>query len=200
MSTAVLPPQIETTPETRHRFSRAEVDQMAGIGILEGQRLELIDGDLINKMGQKPQHISAIQLVLEFLVALYGVARVRCQAPIEIASGDRERNFPEPDIAVLAESKPDYLRRHPLGNELMVAIEVAETSLYRDVTFKRDLYARAGVPEYWVVDLMGRQIIVYRGLADGNYTQVSTFEENESVALAAEPNKPIAISALLPAL
>jgi len=195
MSAAVLPPPVGFTPPPRKKFTREEVQQMLDSGIFAGQRFELIEGDLIDKMGQNPPHISTIQLVLEWLNSLFGVSRVRSQAPIGAGSPDRERNLPEPDIAVLREWRAEYGLRHPRGDELMVAIEVSDTTIYSDTTTKRDLYARAGVPEYWVIDLNARRVMVYRAVSEGIYTQLSLVGENESVTLEGHS---IAVARLLP--
>jgi Uma2 family endonuclease len=129
------------------------------------------------------------------LISLFGVDRVRSQAPVDASATDRERNLPEPDVAVLSEWRAEFGLRQPRGNELIVAIEVSDTTLYSDTTGKRDLYARAGVPEYWVIDLNARRVMVYRSVSEGIYTQVSIAGENESVTLEGHS---IAAARLLP--
>ena len=195
MSTAVLPPPIDFIPSPRKKFTREEVQQMQDSGIFAGQRFELIDGDLIDKMGQNPAHVRAIQLVLGSLMSLFGIDRVRGQAPVDAATNDRERNLPEPDVAVLAEWRSEFNLRQPCGDELLVAIEVSDTTLYSDTTNKRDIYARAGVPEYWVIDLNARRVMVYRSLSEGIYTQITLVGESESVMLEGHS---IAVAQLLP--
>ena len=195
MAAAVLPPLEEIGFDARKRFTCVEFQRMLDSGIFADQRFELIDGELIDKMGQNPPHAGTIQLVLEWLISLFGPALVRGQLPLNAAVQDQERNVPEPDIAVLVEKKPDFIRRHPRGNELLLVVEVAETSLLRDLTTKRDLYARAEVPEYWVIDLNCRSIIVHRSPAAGAYTHVSTLAENETIELEGHS---IHIAKLLP--
>jgi Uma2 family endonuclease len=156
---------------------------MEDAGLFDGRRFELLDGELIDKMGQNPPHASAIQLLLEWLVTLYGAARVRVQLPIDVAPADRPRNEPEPDVVALAQKKSEFTRRHPRGDELLLAVEVADTSLLGDLTTKRDLYARAGVPEYWVLDLNARRVIVHRASSGRGYAHIMTVAEHESIAL-----------------
>ena len=103
--------------------------------------------------------------------------------------------MPEPDLAVLAEFKTDYARRHPRGDELLLAVEVADTTVRYDATMKRDLYARAGVPEYWVLDIGGRRLIVHQRLAQGKFEQIESLPENAIVSAGGEQ---IPVSALLP--
>jgi len=194
------PPISSDLPLPRKRFTRSEVDQMLDSGIFAGQRFELIDGELIDKMGQKPPHASAIQRCMELLAAIFGLARVRVQMPIEAGPADRESSVPEPDIAVLAEAKPDFSQRHPNGRELTLLIEVSDTTLRHDTIGKRDLYARAGVPEYWVLDIKGRRLIVHRTLNEekGEYASLLSHREGETVAIESHPGRSISVSALLP--
>ena len=130
-----------------------------------------------------PPHASGIQLCMEILVRIFGVARVRAQLPMEVGPSDRDRNEPEPDVAVVQEARADYRKRHPAGGETELVVEIADTSLASDLSMKRRLYARAGVPEYWVVDLNGRRLVVHRGLdmAKGEYDSVQSYAETESV-------------------
>lgn len=200
MAASILQPPISSDPPLpRKRFTRAEVDQMLESGIFAGQRFELIDGELIDKMGQKPPHVSTIQRCMELLATISELARVRVQLPMEAGPVDQEWSVPEPDLAVLAEAKPDFSSRHPNGRELTLLIEVADTTVRHDAT-KRDLYARAGVPEYWVLDLNGRRLIVHRGVNEekGQYTSIRSYREDEAVAIESRPGQLVAVSALLP--
>jgi Uma2 family endonuclease len=201
MAASILQPPISSDPPLpRKRFTRSEVDQMLESGIFAGQRFELIDGALIDKSGQKPPHASTIQRCLELLATIFGLARVRVQLPMEAGTVDREWSVPEPDLAVLAEAKPDFSRRHPNGRELTLLIEVSDTTVRHDATRKRDLYARAGVPEYWVHDLNGRRLIVHRGVNEetGQYASIRSYEENEAVAVESLANQSVTVCALLP--
>jgi Uma2 family endonuclease len=98
------------------------------------------------------------------LLKIFGAELVRVQLPMEAGPVDQEWSVPEPDLAVLAEAKPDFSQRHPNSQELTLLVEVSDTTVRHDATKKRDLYARAGVPEYWVLDLSGCRLIVHSGL------------------------------------
>jgi Uma2 family endonuclease len=152
------------------KFTRDEVNRLLETDIFAGQRFELIDGELIDKMGQGPRHANAIQLLMVYLARVFTLERIMVQAPIEAGPRDQKWSQPEPDVAVLA-SQGRLPSRHPDGNELAIAVEVADSSLRQDSVRKRDMYAHAGVPEYWVVDLDGGKLLVFRGLADGFYTE-----------------------------
>ncbi len=189
MSAAVLLPQ--------QRFTRDEVYRMMDAGAFKG-RFELLDGFIIDKMGQKPPHASTIQLLLKWLLPLTGIGLLRSQLPIDVATEDRARNEPEPDIAVLSCDKPEFKKRHPRGDELILVIEVADSSLRTDKIVKRGLYARAGVPEYWIVDLQNRCIVAHRTPAEGAYASIATFGENETISPESRPAAAILVSQILP--
>jgi Uma2 family endonuclease len=186
MSAAALP---------RKRFTRDEVEQMAGLGLFAGQRLELIDGDLIDKMGQSPPHAGAIQFLLDCLAEVFALRRVRVQAPLEITVADRRYNFPEPDLSVLASARFPAGKRHPRGDETVLVVEVADTTLRGDSTLKRDLYARAGVPEYWVLNVKGKKLVVHRNSKQGKYSSTTVLTARDSISVGGQP---IRIAELLP--
>jgi Uma2 family endonuclease len=96
---------------------------------------------------------------------------------------------------VLIERKKDYGRRHPRGDEPLLAVEVADTTARYDATTKRDLYARAGVPEYWVLDLSRRRIIVHRNLSQGKFGQIECMPQDFFVSAG---GMQISVSELLP--
>jgi Uma2 family endonuclease len=195
MSAAVLPPLKGIGFESRRTFARIEFEKMLASDIFAGQRFELIDGDLIDKIGQNPPHASSIRRLMKLLARIVAPERILVQSPVDVAMNDRERNLPEPDLAVLLEDKPEFDVRHPCGDELLLVVEVADTSLVTDTTVKRDLYARPGVPEYWVIDLNGRRVIVHAAVSQGIYTQISSLSENELLTLDGHS---IAIASLLP--
>ena len=168
---------------------------MLDAGLFAGQRFELIDGDLIDKMGQSPPHSHALRLLHAWLAKIFGAERVQVQQPIEAAPAERERSLPEPDLSILPEEKDDYRRRHPRGDELLLAVEVADTTVRYDATTKRDLYARAGVPEYWVLDIPGRRLIVHRGLTQDHFEQIEMLPES---AVVSAGGMQIPLSDLLP--
>jgi Uma2 family endonuclease len=191
------PPKGDGLPLRKH-FTRTEVQQMLDAGLFVGQRVELIDGDLIDKMGQNPPHAVAIRLLTRALAAIFGLEKLMVQAPIEVSRADREKSWPEPDVAVVAEAKPDYRERHPRGDELLLVVEVADSSVAHDATTKRDLYARAGVPEYWVLDLIARRLIVHGDLREGSFQRVEAFAEEAAVNVGPQAGGSLRVESLLP--
>jgi Uma2 family endonuclease len=182
----------------RKQFTRDEVDRLLDAGFFAGERYELIDGDLIDKMGQNPPHASGIRRVKDWLEGCVGSAKVQIQLPVEAAVPDRELSLPEPDVAVLQEVKADYDGRHPRGDELLLIVEVAETSAAFDLSRKAILYARAGVPEYWVLDLERRVLVVHRQSDGTQYKLVQIFTEGEMVSMEGR-SESVKVQTLLPA-
>jgi hypothetical protein len=140
------PAPIESLP--RKRFTRDEVNRLIDTGFFVGQRFELIDGNLVDKMGQNPQHSFAIRLIFNWLLTFLEPNQVQVQLPIQTAGEDLERSVPEPDIAVLSGLKAEHRERHPRGDEVFLVVEVSDTSAAFDLSRKAILYARAGVREF----------------------------------------------------
>jgi len=178
----------------RGDYTREEVNRMEETGELTG-RYELLEGHLIDKMGQNPPHAWSLHRMHEWLLSVFGLRRVRNQSPIEVGAKDRRRNDPQPDIAVVAEDKSEYSVRHPRGDELVMIVEVADSSSRFDLSVKAALYARAGVPEYWVLDVSRRVLVMHRGLENGAYGHRTEVAEREYISIG---DFRILVSALLP--
>lgn len=182
MSAAILPAPPAADAVRRKRFTRGEVNRLLEIGFFNGARFELIDGELIDKMGQKPPHAMAIQLVNAWLSRQLGPERVRVQLPIELIGKDGDWSEPEPDVAVTASAAREYGPRHPRADELSLIVEISDSSFRQDSIVKRDLYARSFVPEYWVVDIQGRRLIVYREPGEGEYKVVTILGQSDNTS------------------
>jgi Uma2 family endonuclease len=198
MSAAILPASPAADSLRRKRFTRLEFDRMMELGIFDGQRCELIDGELIDKMGQNPPHAQAIRNLFSWLIAVFAPSQLQMQLPIEVQPGDSNWSLPEPDLAVLAETGREYGKRHPRGDELLLVVEVADTSLLQDLTIKRDLYARASVGEYWVLDLQSHRLIVHRNPERGEYRETAIRNDGDLASCASHPDLTIAVRDLLP--
>src|SRR6266849_9176626 len=151
----------------RKRWTRAECELIEAMGLWEGQHLELIDGDLINKMGKNRPHINATILLHEWLVRVFGFMQVLQEAPIDVAPQDNPTNEPEPDLAVFRCAATEFKRVNPTPADILLIVEVADTTIDLDLKTKALLYARAGIPEYWVLDVNQRRMIVHRDPAGG---------------------------------
>jgi Uma2 family endonuclease len=142
---------------TRH-FSRAEYERLIDLAVLEpGEPIELIGGQLMIAEPQGAAHYTAIVKTARALEAAFGPGwYVRSQGPI----GLDDDSEPEPDVAVVPGSPDDYGRVHP--SRPVLTVEVAESSLALDRQHKGSLYARAGLSDYWVLNLVDRVLEVYR--------------------------------------
>ena len=120
------------------------------------------------------------------------------QGPIAILGDEGETNEPEPDIAVTSESTTAYLARHPEPQELLLVVEVSDTTLGFDLTTKARLYARNGIPEYWVMDVNGRHLYRHRSPSPEGYVDVAVLTAEQSVATMARPEATVRVGELLP--
>jgi Uma2 family endonuclease len=144
-------------PLTVKHWQRAEYDRLVGLGVFHGEPLELIGGQLVVAEPQGSYHASVITKIDYVLRAILPSGWiVRLQAPVSLD----DESEPEPDLVVVAGRPGDYRDSHPTQPALV--IEVAESSLGFDRTRKGSLYARAAVPDYWIVNLVEGVIEVYR--------------------------------------
>jgi len=192
--TIALEPQIPLSPP-RKRWTRAECAALEASGIWEAQKLELIDGELISKMGKNRPHVRALVRMMKLLVEVFGWDRVNPEAPIEVASRDNPTNEPEPDLIVLRQIS-SFPTTAPKPTDLDLVVEIADTTLRFDLTVKAELYARAGIVEYWVLDLTGRRLIVHREPQAGSYRSIIAYSESEMVAPLASPQNELLVTDL----
>jgi Uma2 family endonuclease len=160
-------------PEQRRPITRAEYDAMGQAGLFDDERVELIDGVIVRMAPRGSPHDTIIERLNELLLPrLVGRARVR----IQLAFAAGEYSEPEPDVAVVPRDEP--WAEHPSRAALL--IEVAASSLRYDRGTKASVYARAGVPEYWVVDVSDRTIEVFRA-PDGERYATATLHRGSDV-------------------
>jgi Uma2 family endonuclease len=141
-----------------HRWRRAEYERVIETGCLRaGDPVELVGGQLIVAEPQGSVHFAAVRAVEETLRAAFGPGwEVRGQGPLALD----EESLPEPDVAVVPGSFRDYVIEHP--SRPVLVVEVSESSLAMDRHHKGSLYARAGLADYWIVNLVDRALEVYR--------------------------------------
>jgi len=149
---AILP------PEPVHRFTVPEYHRMIQTGILStDETVELLEGWIVPKMTRNPPHDLSMYRCQRVMFRVLP-PEVICFGQSAITTADSE---PEPDLAIVPGPDERYANRHPAPDEVLLAIEVADTSLARDRGLKARVYARAGVPIYWIVNLNERQVEVY---------------------------------------
>lgn len=151
----------------RHRLTVHEYYRMAEVGLLASDaRVELIEGEIIDMPPSGPPRASVLNHLSEKLIlALSGTATVRQQSPLHLD----DFSEPEPDIAVVKRRPGHYELAHPRPADVLLAIEVSLSSLRFDRNRKLPLYARAGIPEYWIVDVVKPVLHVLHTPQNGRY-------------------------------
>ena len=160
---------------TRRLFSIEEYDRLGELGVLhEDERVELIEGDLIQMAAIGSRHMGCVNRVDRwFNVRLADRAVVSVQNPVRLPP----RSEPQPDIALLRPRADFYSSGLPGPADVLLVIEVSDTTLVYDRDVKLGLYAGAGIPEVWIVDLDGRRIFVYRQPDGAAHSDVSVVEQ-----------------------
>jgi Uma2 family endonuclease len=187
---------------TTRRWRRAEYDRLVELGIFVGERLELLDGRLVVSEPQGSSHAAIVMHIGETLARVFGPGwHVRLQAPLALD----DNSEPEPDVAIVRGVALDYVTAHPSTAALVV--EVADSSLRLDRRFKAALYARAGLPEYWIANLADRVLEVHRDpeaspedALGARYRTIMMMQPATTVTPLAAPPVRIAVGDLLPAL
>ncbi|MEO2090461.1 MAG: Uma2 family endonuclease [Gemmataceae bacterium] len=199
--TALLTPP-PTTPMSGLRPFRWTVQlfhRLGDLGVFEGRRASLWDGQIVEEGPMNPPHRIALELTDGAMRAAFGAGwRVCVQMPLILSPTDA----PQPDVAVVKGSPRDSAV-HPTSAELV--IEIADSSLSQDLTEKAEKYATAGIADYWVLDVDGRQLFVFRdpvplpaGLGATAYATRFTRGPADAVAPLALPSASIAVADLLP--
>jgi Uma2 family endonuclease len=158
MTTQAVPLPLMGLKAGFRRFSVAEYHRPAEVGVLtEDDNLELIEGWLIHKTPRNPPHDGTLSRVLKSLTRLLPARwDFRCQMALTLPDSE-----PEPDLAIVRERPDGYLSRHPIASEAGLIVEVSDSSLDGDRIDKGRVYARAGIPIYWIVNIPDRQVEVY---------------------------------------
>lgn len=184
-------------PDFVWKFSVGQYHEMINAEILgEDDPIELLEGILVTKMPKNPPHSLVTHLIREALARLISLGWcVSAQEPITLTDSE-----PEPDVAVVQGSPRQYADRHPGAEETALVIEVADSTLSRDRGLKKRIYARAGIPIYWIVNLVERKIEVYSEPSGSDYQQRQDFESDAEITVMIEGRElgRIAVSDLLP--
>ena len=181
----------------RIRITRAMCRLLADNGLLTG-RYELINGEIISKMGQNPPHMITVMLFTAWLMRLFGADRVFCQGTMDIASSNADTNQPEPDVMALSQPVTAFAGRHPRPVDILLLVEVSDSTLRFDLRNKAALYALAGIREYWVADIAGRRLFVHRNPGPNGYAEVTEYTAEAMVSCLSRPDDSVLVSALLP--
>ena len=174
------------------KWSLDDYHQMIESGLLDDRSLELINGEIIQMSPEGIAHSFYCRGTAKYLRSLLGDRVEISEAhPITIPNNSE----PEPDIAVLRTPDSLYQSRHPLPQDVFWLIEIANSTLTKDVGIKKDLYAQAGIPEYWVMNLQTSELLVFRDLINDEYRS-TTCLDNGKISPLAFPDISIEISQL----
>ena len=182
---------------TRRRFTVAEYYAMAEAGILASdERVELLNGDVIAMPPIGNWHASNVDLFTNtFPAQLYGHAIVRVQNPVRLD----DNSEPQPDVMLLQWRDDFYRDGHPGPDDVLLLIEVSDSSVDFDRTAKLSAYAEAGIPEVWIVNRPDRRIESYADPAGDEYATVRHYDPGESIAPQAFPDIVLEVDRIIPA-
>jgi Uma2 family endonuclease len=194
-------PKWITADTPLRRISVDEYHRLIKVGFFAPEeRLELIEGLMVLMSPIYPPHNGCLARLNRLFVRHIGeeLADIRPQMPLTFA---HQQSEPQPDLAVVQPEPNQYRRRNPRGDEVFLVIEVSESSLYTDRRVKVPLYARAGIQEYWIVNLRDRQIEVYQQPVvagrKADYQIKEVYRSGDIVAPVAFPDCQLAVTDIL---
>ncbi len=186
--------------ETRKKFTIAEYHRLGDLGFFDqSDRFELIKGEIITMAPKRTPHSVCNSLLFgELYRLLYGRANVRGQEPISLL-GNSE---PEPDVVIANKKDDNYLAAHPTAEDLILVIEISDSTLKYDRETKRSLYAEAGINHYWIINLVDNHLEAYRDpFANGGnygYRHKSIVLASEAIAIPEFPDLSLQLSSIFP--
>ncbi len=180
----------------RRRFTVEEYYKLAEVGILApDERVELLAGEIIRMAPIGSKHAGGVtQFAEEFSVRLGRRVTVRVQNPVRLSTGEE----PEPDIAVLHRKDDGYASEHPGPGNVILLIEVADSSVGFDRRHKLPMYALHGIPEVWLGDINSRRVEVHDEPMAAGYARVRVFGVGETLSPGAFPDLEIPVSDVMP--
>ena len=191
-------PAQEFAPSELYRFTVDQYERMGEAGILtEDDRVELIDGYVVTKMGKGPAHFWTVESVEGMLKALLGDGwSVRREGSTRMLPS----NEPEPDIAIARGTRATYLERHPDPADIVLIVEVSDTTYHRDRGKKWQANARSGIPVYWIVNLTRRRVEVYTDPTPEGYGSRRDYHAGEAIPIVLDGQEigQVAVDDILP--
>ncbi len=183
------------------RWTTAEYYALSDTGVFDDERVELLDGEIWTLPAHGTPHFSAVRRAVAFLAEVFGTGfDFRQQAPMTLEDGTE----PEPDVLVVTGSWEDYEGHHPVPAEVCLLIEVSDATLRKDRGEKFRTYARAGIADYWIVNLVNRRLEVYRNPApidDGfGYKTALMLFDGDTITPLSAPSGTVAVADLFPPL
>ena len=194
-SAAVVPPESHPPPREKRKFTVAEYYRMAEVGILHHtERVELLDGEIIVMAPMGDRHANGVRRIGQ---ALQRMARLAVTISIQCPLRLDDHSEPEPDIALLRFREDGYIT-HPGPADVLVVMEVSDSTLAFDREVKSKRYAAAGIPEMWVMNLPGDCLDRLDQPGPAGYARHTIFRRGDKISPAALPDLAFAVADLLP--
>jgi Uma2 family endonuclease len=192
-------PNSDLTLELKvKRWSVAEYHRISELGILDADgRTELIEGEILLMAAKVTAHTITLRLLASLLDEIFDrdtTVSIITQDPIQL----NDLSEPEPDLVIVKGTILDYASNHPCPEDIYLVVEVADSTLRQDCQVKDKHYARAGIVEYWVVDIQNRQLNIFRNPTETGYTERPILSEPNSFSPLAFPQISIDLSSILP--
>ncbi len=169
----------------RKIWTRADIRLLVELGFPNAEKLELIDGEIIQKTDKSQRHALRQNLVQNWLQTVFGSEYVQAKPSIYVSAEDDATNDPEPDLIVTSKSVREY-EDNATPADIRLVIEIADTTLNFDLGKKARLYARAGIVEYWVVDIPNSLVHVHLTPVKDTYASVVKYRFDESITPLAD--------------
>lgn len=190
---SVVPSEKERMTATVASTTREEYERMVAAGAFQDRRVELLDGVVYEMTPQLSPHAATVMQAYEVLRAILPPGfSIRSQMPLDLG----QKSIPEPDLAVVPGGPRDYYSAHPAG--ALLVVEVADTSPAKDRKRKGPIYAKAGIQDYWIINLARGILEVYREPIDGTYKTRLILRRGDQILPLGFPAATIAIDDLLP--
>ena len=196
MAAQFIVPQSTAMPP-RKLWTREECAVLVSSGLIDGQRFEMIEGNLIHKPSKEPAYSRAVQIMAIWLREVFGEDFAIQYPSFHLRPEDDVWSEPEPAVIVLTRSFRDFSDL-PHAHDIRLVVEVSTPRTYAfDRSTKARLYARAGIVDYWVLHLEGRRMIVHRDPAGDGYRSVLAYGEHEFVTTLAAPSNEVRVGEFL---
>lgn len=185
---------LEDTPPTKRLFTVHEYHKMGEAGILtEDDRVELIEGEIVVMPPIGEGHFGNVNRFNDAFYVFRGRAVIHIQNPVRLGL----KSEPEPDVVLLKYRDDFYSGKFPEPEDVLLLVEIADSSLGYDRRTKEPLYAKAGIQEYWIVDLIHGELIVHREPSKSRYSSIQSFKPGDTIAPLAFPDVSLAVADLL---
>jgi Uma2 family endonuclease len=154
-----------------YKWTNQKYHQAIDSGVLASEPVELLRGEIVIMAPEREPHAYYNTEAADYLRNLLrGKAKIREAKPVTLPNNSE----PEPDIAIVQPLGKEYLEHHPYPENILLIIEFSQATLSKDLAEKKDIYAEAGIIEYWVVDIKNSKLKIFRDLADGTYRSEQT--------------------------